>query len=103
MPATADQAAKRARVTVVTVSIRDWSLTEDGFLPKIYPNPTKGNFTIDMRGAYSYTLFNGVGQQLLSGKAEGKANIEAALAPGVYFLQMIGEDGIKTEKLVIEK
>jgi len=87
----------------VTVSIRDWSLTEDGFLPHVYPNPTKGNFTIDMRGAYSYTLCNGVGQQLLSGKAEGKANIEASLAPGVYFLQMIGEDGIKTEKLVIEK
>ncbi|KWW31096.1 MAG: hypothetical protein AUK64_410 [bacterium P201] len=87
----------------VTVSIRDWSLQEDGFLPHVYPNPTKGNFTIDMRGAYSYTLCNGVGQQLLSGKAEGKANIEALLAPGVYFLQIIGEDGIKTEKLVIEK
>lgn len=87
----------------VTVTIRNWSLTEDSFMPKIYPNPSKGSFTIDMRGAYSYTLYNGVGQQILSGKAEGKTNIEASLAPGVYFLQMIGEDGIQTEKLVIEK
>ncbi|MBQ8958909.1 MAG: DUF2817 domain-containing protein [Bacteroidales bacterium] len=86
----------------VTVTIRDWSLFEDGFLPNIYPNPTKDSFTINMRGKYSYTLYNTVGQQILSGKAEGKAQIEALLAPGVYFLQMIGENGIGTEKLVIE-
>ena len=87
----------------VTVTIRDWSTMEDGFMPKIYPNPTQDNFTIDMRGAYSYSLCNGVGQQLLSGKAEGKAYVEAPLAPGMYFLQMIGEHGIQTMKLIIEK
>jgi len=87
----------------VTVTIRNWSVPEDGFIPKIYPNPATNSFTIDMRGAYSYTLCNGVGQQLLSGKAEGKAFVEALLAPGVYFLQIIGEQGIRTEKLVIEK
>ena len=87
----------------VTVSIRDWSVFEDGFLPNIYPNPAKDNFTINMRGKYSYILCNSVGQQILSGKAEGRTRIEASLAPGVYFLQMVGENGIGTEKLVIEK
>ena len=87
----------------VTVTIRNWSLPEDGFLPKIYPNPATNSFTIDMRGEYSYTLCNGIGQQLLSGKAEGKAFVEASLAPGMYFLQIIGEQGIRNEKLIIEK
>ena len=87
----------------VTVTIRDWSLFEDGFLPHVYPNPAKDNFTINMRGKYSYILCNSVGQQILSGKAEGRTHIEASLAPGVYFLQMVGENGIGTEKLVIEK
>ena len=42
----------------IVVTIRDWSVTEDGFMPNIYPNPSKGKVTVNIRGEFSYKLFN---------------------------------------------
>ena len=88
----------------VTVTIKNWSVSEDGFLPHIYPNPNNGTFTIDLRGdEIEYKLLNSIGQTLLSGKAQGKTQISTSLNQGVYFIQLIGEQGIRTEKIIIEK
>ena len=87
----------------VTVTIRDWSLTEDGFLPHVYPNPSKGTFTCHMRGDFTYQLFNSFGQLIMSGKGQDKTLIDASsLNRGVYFLQIIS-DRTWAEKVVIEK
>ena len=87
----------------VTVTIRDWSVSEDSSGPVIYPNPSNGHFTIDVKGKYSYRLFNSVGQQVMSGEGEGKTLLDASsLNPGVYFLQLT-TDGTQVEKIVIEK
>ena len=83
--------------------IDNTSLTEDGFLPHIYPNPSNGTFTIFARGAFEYRLFNGLGQHLMSGKGQDETLIDASfLSRGVYFLQLTA-DGTHVEKLIIEK
>ena len=87
----------------VTVTIRNWSVDEDSFVPHLYPNPNNGTFTIDLRDdEIEYKLLNSIGQTLLSGKAKGKTQINANLKQGVYFIQLTGKQGIKTEKIIIE-
>ena len=87
----------------VTVTIRDWSVPEDCCAPILYPNPNKGVFTINIKGKFSYRLFNSIGQQIMSGEGKGKTSIDASsLNQGVYFLQLT-VDGTRVEKVVIEK
>ena len=87
----------------VTVTIRDWSVNEDCCATFIYPNPSKGCFTINVVGAFSYRLFNSIGQEVMSGEGRGRTLIDASsLNQGVYFLQLTA-DGTRIEKVVIEK
>ena len=87
----------------VTVTIRNWSVDENNSNWSVYPNPNKGSFTITTQGEFQYAIFNSLGQQVMSGKANGKAQIEAqSLNRGVYFLHLNGEHGSMVEKIVIE-
>ena len=71
---------------------------------KVYPNPNKGSFIIETDEEAHYTLYDCVGQALLSGRCEGTTQIEAqGLSQGIYFLRISGKGGNKFEKLVVEK
>ena len=72
--------------------------------PKVYPNPSRGSFTIETEDEYQYTLYDSLGQALLSGLCHGKTVIEThKLHQGIYFLSLSGKAGNRFEKLVIEK
>ena len=87
----------------VTVTIRNWSVTENTHAPIVYPNPSKGRFTINAIGEYGYEMINSLGQKVLSGKANGKTQIDAqGLNQGIYFLHLNGEHGNMVEKIIIE-
>ena len=88
----------------VIVSIRDWSVAENSSKPFVYPNPNNGTFTIEVKEAFDYQLFNSIGQLIMSGKGNGKTLINAQeLNQGVYFLHLNGEQNHRVEKVVIEK
>ncbi len=72
--------------------------------PMVYPNPSQGSFTVKAQGEMKYQLCNGLGQCALSGHFSDETLIDAShLSQGVYFLQLINEQGIHVEKIVIEK
>ena len=71
---------------------------------KVFPNPCENSFSIEAKGHCEYTLYNSLGQCVLSGKFRDKAQIETtAMLRGIYFLRLNNEGGNKVEKLIIEK
>lgn len=61
----------------------------------IYPNPSKGQITIE--GTGSYSVFNSLGQEVLRRNIAGKETVE--LPKGVYFIR---KDDKATEKIIVE-
>ena len=71
---------------------------------KVYPNPSQGTINIVTSGETEYQLCNSLGQLILSGRFCNETQIHAEnLSEGVYFLRLIGEQGILVEKILIEK
>ena len=89
----------------VTITIRDWNVDENSLSKlKVYPNPAKNSFIIEAKGNIHYYLYDCLGQCMLSGAFKEKTQIStSSLQPGIYFLQLHGEQGCRVEKLVIEK
>ena len=70
----------------------------------VFPNPCENRFTIEAKGRCEYTLYNSLGQRMLSGTFSDKTQIETtAMQRGLYFLRLHHESGNKVEKLIIEK
>ena len=91
---------------VATLTCTDGvSVNEDFFeSAKIYPNPCQNSINIEAKGNFQYNLYDCLGQCVLSGAFKEKAQISTIdLQPGIYFLQLKGEQGYCVEKLVIEK
>ena len=61
---------------------------------KVYPNPAKGQVTIEGTGAL--TITNALGQTILVTEIKGKAKVE--LPQGLYFMKL----GDETRKIVVE-
>ena len=89
----------------VTVTIRDWSVSEMVTHPSIYPNPSNGSFTIQALGNVGYELYNSLGQIVVSGQFNDNSHQISGenLNPGIYFLHISCESGSFVEKIVIEK
>ena len=90
-----------AKVTCTSGVSVDENLSET---LKIYPNPAQNSFTVEAEGEIQYSVYNTLGQGVLSGKFTDKAQINAeTLRQGVYFLQLKGTNGNWVEKLIVEK
>ena len=71
---------------------------------KVYPNPCQNSFIIEAEGDMHYSLYDCLGQRIVSGTFKEKTQIGTTdLQPGIYFLQLNGEQNCCVEKLVIEK
>ena len=70
----------------------------------VYPNPSAGVVTLPATsGDVRYRLLNIVGQTLLSGQATGNDQLDLTkLGKGTYFLELTGEAGRTTQRLVRE-
>ena len=88
----------------ITIEVKPMSVAEDDCQSFIYPNPSKGNFTIRANGEVSYQLYNSLGQLVLSGNFTDETQIQAeGLSKGIYLLHLNNKAGSKVEKLIIEK
>lgn len=72
----------------------------------IYPNPTKGMFTIKVNGENipdTYEVFNTLGQIITSKAVQTEADLEVnatSLSNGVYFIKITKENSSKTIRFV---
>ena len=70
----------------------------------IYPNPV--NNTLYIAGGdteYTYTMYNGMGQAVVSGKAKGIEQISVdGMAEGIYFLHLTSGTQVRVEKVVVK-
>ena len=73
-------------------------------LANIYPNPVKNTLNIDGYNAeYTYEMYNGMGQMVASGKANGNTQISVSdMAEGVYFLRLTTGTQVRIEKVVVK-
>ena len=70
----------------------------------IYPNPV--NSTLNINGGnteYNYMMYNGMGQMVANGKAQGTEQINVNdMAKGIYFLRITTGTQVRVEKIVVE-
>ena len=70
----------------------------------IYPNPTNSTLFINGGNAeYTYTMYNGMGQVMATGKAKGTEQISVeSMAEGIYFLHLTTGTQVRVEKVVVK-
>lgn len=70
----------------------------------IYPNPTNSMLYINCGNAeYNYVLYNGMGQVVASGNAQGTEQINVSgMTQGVYFLRLTSGTQVRVEKVVVK-
>ncbi len=76
----------------------------------IYPNPTNGVFNLfigsQIEESFTYKVTNSLGQLIVSEKLESNKTQVIDLTgkgAGVYFVTIQGANGIKTEKIILQK
>jgi hypothetical protein len=100
-----------ATLYVLITGIEEWHTPSN---LSIYPNPSKGNFTISFEadvpsGDVIIEIHNGIGQEIYRSSVEtpGK-NFTSEIAlknisPGIYFLEIKTEDHVAVQKIVITR
>ena len=89
----------------VTVDVRSYlEVSENTTMSgKVFPNPTHGVLNLDFQGSYTYSIFNRLGQQVATGKAQGQhqLNLEG-LAKGIYLLRISNGELVNTHKVIVK-
>ena len=82
----------------------EMSLNESEAEFAIYPNPANSTLYINGGNAeYSYVMFNGMGQVVANGNAQGIEQINVNnMVKGVYFLRLTTGTQVRVEKVVVE-
>lgn len=84
------------------------SLATDEFIQNtwtVYPNPVTDYLTVKGNNMQSFTIYGIDGKLVKTGKINGKeiSIPVASLQAGVYFIQITGSDGSKSEKKLIKQ
>jgi hypothetical protein len=91
----------QAGATDIITSISE---TTNSNINSIYPNPTKGGLTIDLKESSKVSVWSVDGNKIFEAdQTEGISNINLNTTPGNYILRTEGKSGIFSTKFVIEK
>ena len=77
---------------------------ENNISAKVYPNPTKGEITLEGEGLSHVRIVNAYGQMVYNAKVEGE-QIRIALsnmAKGIYMMHIEANGGQAVRKIVVE-
>ena len=68
----------------------------------VYPNPTSGSFTVELVEESNISIFNMLGQNVMSlNKVSGLQQLHLSEA-GVYFVRISNTNGVEVKKVVVE-
>ncbi|HET6990729.1 MAG TPA: T9SS type A sorting domain-containing protein [Bacteroidia bacterium] len=72
---------------------------------ELFPNPSNGNVQITLNTASLVTVYNAIGENVLSVKlAEGTHEIDlTGFAEGIYFVRTENSKGVSTQRLIISR
>ncbi len=103
-------AAKYCETINVAIGINDVSILERSI--SVYPNPTSGNLTINVKDLTFETMnvkvFNMIGERVLAGeytKVQAQSNINLNIsgnASGMYMIQISTEQGVITKRINLQ-
>jgi hypothetical protein len=86
----------------VTVSIDTIGAPEIHNNAQIFPNPVHDILYVSLGQAFSYVLFNSLGQQITCGESTGAFQLQCSGMPqGVYFLQINTGSAIQMKKILV--
>ena len=86
-------------VSVGTVNVEESTLES----VSIYPNPVNNTLFVSGSSEFSYEMYNGMGQKVANGQANGNAQISVSgMNKGVYFLRLTSGTQVRMEKVVVE-
>ena len=79
-------------------------IIENNIAAKVYPNPTKGEITLEGEGINHVRVVNAYGQTVYSSKIEGEqVRIDLSnMAKGIYMMHIEANDGQAVRKIVVE-
>src|SRR6056297_3662231 len=71
---------------------------------KLYPNPNKGTFHIEVNGTYNITVMNAIGRTIHTEKVNGQATIDMNNASEViYFIKLQDGNKVETQRFIISR
>ena len=98
----AEYPAGLAAPACVTVNLTD-DVIENEVRFAIYPNPVNNTLYVEGEGEYTYMMYNGMGQKVAEGTANGNTQINVNdMSKGIYFLRLASGTQVRVEKVVVE-
>lgn len=68
----------------------------------VFPNPSKGTFTIETSGSYGLRIYDIAGRLIGSKTISGTTQVKNALSPGTYLLHFKNEKGTQVKKIIVK-
>ena len=88
--------------TEVVLDIEEDGLSTGSGALTVYPNPSNGDITVALHQTSQVTVFNAMGQQILSlNEVNGLQQLHLGEV-GVYFVRISDANGVEVKKIVVE-
>ncbi|WP_169718956.1 T9SS type A sorting domain-containing protein [Aequorivita capsosiphonis] len=68
----------------------------------LYPNPSKGSFSIETKDSFIVEIFDLLGRKILSKNISGNTEMKDILSPGTYLIHFTNENSSVVKKLLVE-
>lgn len=69
---------------------------------KCYPNPFNNSITLTSDGAFNYSIYNALGEEIIKGSGENTTEVGNELIKGMYLLKLSDKAGAKVYKITKE-